>query len=187
MGEIENAHAGERLAGLPIGLGRGLRQMAVTVCLFRFLARARQLDDLARLFLQRCPGLAFRPRLVFARGHVTSSLDYFFFSLLCGLRLPMRPALAAGGRIDHRVDERRLARVHRGVHRALEFVGARGIDADAAEGLHHLVVTGALDEHGRRRIGADRVDVGAAVDAVIVEDDDADRQLVAADRLDLHS
>src|SRR5205085_5080863 len=31
------------------------------------------------------------------------------------------------------------------------------------------------------------VDVGAAIDAVIVQDDDADRELVAADRLDLHA
>ena len=28
------------------------------------------------------------------------------------------------------------------------------VDADAAEGLDHLVVARALDEHGRRRIGA---------------------------------
>ena len=27
--------------------------------------------------------------------------------------------------------------------------GRRGVDADAAEGLHHLVVARALDEHGR--------------------------------------
>src|SRR5438105_115771 len=60
-------------------------------------------------------------------------------------------------------------------------------DAVAAEGFHHLVVARALDEYRRRRIGAARIDVGAAVDAVIVEDDDADRKLVAADGLDLHA
>ena len=35
---------------------------------------------------------------------------------------------------------------------ALQLVGGRHIDADAAEGLHHLVVARALDEHGRRRV-----------------------------------
>ncbi len=59
--------------------------------------------------------------------------------------------------------------------------------ADAAERLHHLVVARALHEDRRRRIGARRIDVGAAIDAVIVEDDDADRQVVPADRLDLHA
>src|ERR1044072_6093654 len=96
-------------------------------------------------------------------------------------------ALAAGGRIERRIDQRGLSAVHRGVDGAFEFVWARRIDADAAEGLHHLVVARALHKHGRRRVIAHRVDVGAAVDAVIVEDDDADRQLVAADRLDIHA
>src|SRR5262249_8917244 len=93
----------------------------------------------------------------------------------------------AGGRIEHRVDQRRFAGIHRRVDRTLELVGVRRIHADAAEGLDHLVVTSALDEHGRRRIAACIVDVGAAIDAVIVEDDDADRKLVTADRFDLHA
>ena len=41
---------------------------------------------------------------------------------------------------------------------ALEFVGRRRIDADAAEGLHHLVVARAFDEDGGRGVrtaGAD--------------------------------
>ena len=69
----------------------------------------------------------------------------------------------------------------------LQLVGRRRVDADAAEGLHHLVVARALDEHRRRDVAAARVGVGAVVDAVVVEDDDADRQAVAADRLDLHA
>src|SRR6185369_12751942 len=96
-------------------------------------------------------------------------------------------ALRARGRIDYRVDERRLARGHRLVDGALELVGRGGIHADAAKGFHHLVVARALDEHGRRGIRVDAVDVGAAIDAVIVEDDDADREVVAADGLDLHA
>src|SRR5262249_35069567 len=96
-------------------------------------------------------------------------------------------ALAAGGRVDHRVDERRLAAVHRGVDGPLEFVGARRIDADAAERLDHLVVARAFDEHRRRGIGIGAVGVWDTINAVIVEDEDAGRQLVAADRLDLHA
>src|SRR6266481_5233516 len=96
-------------------------------------------------------------------------------------------AFGAGGGIDHRVDQGRLAGIHRLVDGALQFVRRRRVDACAAERFHHPVVARALDEHGRRGIGAGRIDVGAAVDSVIVEDHDADRQLVAADRLDLHA
>src|ERR1700739_4568940 len=97
-------------------------------------------------------------------------------------------ALAAGGGIDHRVDQRRLAGIHRCVDGALELVWRRGINADPAEGLDHLVVAGALDEDRGRRVGAAAaVDIGAAINAVIVEDDDADRQVVAADGFDLHA
>src|SRR6202040_274213 len=69
-----------------------------------------------------------------------------------------------------------------------QFVRRGRIDADAAEGFHHLVVTGILDEHGGRNVGAaGRIDVGAAIDAVVVEDDDADREVVPADRFDFHA
>src|SRR6267142_5622951 len=97
-------------------------------------------------------------------------------------------ALRAGCRVDHRVDEGRLAGVHGLVHGAFELVRRRRVYTDAAEGLHHLVVARVLDEHGRRNIRtAGRIDVGPAIDAVVVEDDDADRQVVAADGLDLHA
>ena len=121
-----------------------------------------------------------------ASAWLSESLD---FLLQHALRIEVADAaaLAAGGRVDHRVDQRRLAGIHRLVDGALQLVGRGRVDADAAEGLHHLVVARALDEHGRRRIRASRIDVGAAIDAVVVEDDDADRQLVAADGLDLHA
>src|SRR5687768_3086117 len=96
-------------------------------------------------------------------------------------------AFASGRGIEHRVDQRRLAGVHRLVDGALQLIGRRCVDADAAESFHHLVVPRALDEHGRRWIRTHLVDVGAAINAVVVEDDDADRQLVPADRLDLHA
>src|ERR1700704_3561087 len=76
-------------------------------------------------------------------------------------------ALAAGRRIDHRVDQGRLAGVHGLVHGALQVVGRRHIDAAAAEGFHHPVVARALDEHGGCCVRtACRIDVGPAIDAV---------------------
>src|SRR3546814_1496053 len=90
--------------------------------------------------------------------------------------------------VDHRVDEGRPAGVDGLVHGAAQLVGARHVDADAAETLHHLVVAGALHEGGDRSVGAaGGIDVGAAVDAVVVEDHHADREVVAADGLHLHA
>jgi len=59
--------------------------------------------------------------------------------------------------------------------------------ADAAEGLDHPVVAGIRHEHRGGRIATGRVGVGAAIDAVVVEHHDADRQAVPADRLDFHA
>src|SRR5690242_14549838 len=95
-----------------------------------------------------------------------------FFAIVClllllqlGLRVEIADAtaLAAGGRIDHRVDQRGLASIHRRVDGALQLVGGRGVDAGAAERLHHLVVARALHEHGGRRVVARLVGVGAAI------------------------
>src|SRR5262249_45642384 len=62
------------------------------------------------------------------------------------------------------------------------------MDADAAERLHHLIVARALYEDRRRNVRASGgVDVGSAVDTVIVEDDDADREAIPADRLHFHA
>src|ERR1700730_1864499 len=112
----------------------------------------------------------------------------FLFQNALRIEIADAPALGAGRRINHGVDQGRLARIHRRVDGALEFIRRGRIDAGAAERLHHLVVARSLDEDGRRNVGtAGRIDVGSAVDAVIVEDDDADRQIVAADGLDLHA
>src|SRR5215203_5886230 len=75
-------------------------------------------------------------------------------------------ALGARGLVDHGVDERRLAGRDRLDEALPQLVGRRRVDADAAEGLDHLVVARALDEHRRRDVAAARVDVGALVDAV---------------------
>src|ERR1700733_13356586 len=92
--------------------------------------------------------------------------------------------LAARRRVDHRVDQRGLAAVHGCVDGALQLVRRGRIDANPAEPLDHFVVAGALYERGGGCVGTPaRVDTIAAIDAVIVEHDDADRQVVAADRL----
>src|SRR5581483_7797431 len=60
--------------------------------------------------------------------------------------------------------------------------------AHAAEGFDDLVVARVLDEDGGRRVRpTGRIDVGAAIDSVVVKDHDADRQVVTADRFDLHA
>src|SRR5437764_617990 len=57
--------------------------------------------------------------------------------------------------IDRGVDQGGLAGIHRRVDGALQFVRRGGVDADAAKGLHHLVVARALDEDGGGGIGVD--------------------------------
>src|SRR4051794_26241607 len=90
------------------------------------------------------------------------------------LRVEVADAAALGAcrRIDHRVDQGRLSRVHGLVHGAFQLIGARRIYADAAERFHHLVVARVLDEDGWRN--AVWIDIGAAIDAVVIEYDDAD-------------
>src|ERR1051326_493736 len=100
----------------------------------------------------------------------------------------MERSTAPGTRVRcHSLSLRPLSTVHGGIDRAPQLVGRGRVYADAPERFNHLVVAGAFDEHGRRRIGAVLVDIGAAIDAVIVENDDADGKPVAADRLDFHA
>src|SRR4029453_11208012 len=81
-------------------------------------------------------------------------------------------ALGAGGRVDHRVDEGRLAGVHGRVAGALELVGRRRLNARAAECFGDLVVARAFDEDGRGGIRtAGGIGVGPAINAVVVEHD----------------
>ena len=104
VGEIEDAHAVERLAGLAEGLARRLRQAVRDGLLRRRLFRL-QLHNL----LRRRLGFGLNFRLGFhllALCHCRSSrisIDvaaYFLRSTLCGLRLPMRPlSLPAAGSI----------------------------------------------------------------------------------------
>src|SRR5713226_8139464 len=80
-------------------------------------------------------------------------------------------ALAAGCRIDHRVDEGRLAGVHGLVDGATQLVGCRHMHADAAERFDDFVVARVFDEgRGRGIRTAGGIEVGSAIDAVVVED-----------------
>src|SRR5580658_2499526 len=92
----------------------------------------------------------------------SSALDILCSSLLgprvlrqgaLGVEIADVAALAARRRIDHRVDQRGLAGVHGRVDGAFQLVRRGRIDANAAEPLDHLVVTGALDEAGRCGVG----------------------------------
>ena len=77
-------------------------------------------------------------------------LGYFFFSLLCGLRLPMRPLSLPAAGSSTALMRVGLPESIASFTARLEFVGRGRVDADAAEGLHHLVVARAFDEDGRR-------------------------------------
>src|SRR6185437_16456540 len=69
-------------------------------------------------------------------------------------------------------------------YRLLQVRRLFDVTADAAEGFDHLFVARVVQQAGRRRRDAGLV---AAIDAVVVEDHGSHRQLVAADRLDLHA
>src|SRR5690242_11801060 len=94
--------------------------------------------------------------------------------LLCG-RIETRDAAALGAAalVDHRVDEGRPLAADRLFHRLAKLVRGGDVDTDAAERLHQLLVARVLDEHEGRRVGtAGGVLLVAAVDAVVVHDDD---------------
>src|SRR2546427_1019285 len=96
----------------------------------------------------------------------------------------------AGGLLGNPdVDERRAAEVHRLLQGALQVLRLLDEEALAAERLHHLVVASAIDQRVRlqvleRLVRHFRV---PRADAAVVEDDDLDWQLIAADRLHLHA
>src|SRR3954462_10841951 len=179
--------------GLDDGLGRPLATAFFAAGFFAFsvttfFAAALALGLALVLGLAFVLALAFLPFAIVVPLRVRLMWPIILAKHALRVEVADAAALAAGCRIDHRVDESRLAGVHGLVHGAPQLVRCRHIDADAAERFHHLVVARVLDEHGGRNVRtAGRVDVGSAIDAVIVEDDDADRQVVAADRLDLHA
>src|SRR6202165_625815 len=116
------------------------------------------------------------------------SADLFLANHALRVEVADAAALGAGRRVDHRVDKGRLTGVHRLVHGATQLIGRCHRGANAAECLRNLVVARVFNEDGCRSVRtASRIDVGPAVDAVVVEDDNADRQLVPADRFNFHA
>src|SRR4051794_3001551 len=80
----------------------------------------------------RTPYLCAVPALRSGMKNAAPRPGHELFLLQLALRVEVADAaaLAAGRGIQHRVDQGRLAGIHRGVHRALEFIGAGRIDAD---------------------------------------------------------
>ena len=63
-----------------------------------------------------------------------------------------------------------------------------GVQSHTAKGLHHEVIACAFDKDRGRNIGASAlIDIHAAINAVIIEDHHANRQVVATNGLDLHA
>src|SRR5207248_6336723 len=96
-------------------------------------------------------------RVSASRERTACSSSLFLAQRALRVEIADASALAAGRRVDHRIDEGWVTGVHRLVYGTLEFIGRRRIDADAAERLDHPVVARALDEHRRRRIRAGSV------------------------------
>src|ERR1700682_1382680 len=82
----------------------------------------------------------------------TPVANLFLFQLALRVEVADATALAAGRRVEHGIDEGRLAGVPGRGNGALELVRRRRIDADATEGFHHLVVARAFDKHGWRDV-----------------------------------
>src|SRR6202521_1311318 len=116
------------------------------------------------------------------------SADLFLANHALRVEVADAAALGAGRRVDYGVDKRRLTGVHRLVHGATQLIGRCHMGANAAECFRNLVVARVFNEDGCRSVRtASRIDVGSAVDAVVVEDNDAYRQLVPADRFHFHA
>src|SRR6186997_1706735 len=78
----------------------------------------------------------------------SSALPIRFLLFLLGSGVEARDAPAFRSRlfVDHRIDQRRLARAYRLFHRVAKLGGRRRQHADATEGIHQLLVARALDE-----------------------------------------
>src|SRR5262245_35981679 len=97
--------------------------------------------------------------------------------------------LAGGALRNHDVNEGGAAEAHRLVEGAAKVLRVFDKDALAAEGLHHPVVPGAVNQcvglQVEHRAFRDLRHAGA--DAAIVQDDDLGREVVADQRLHLHA
>src|SRR3954453_11742685 len=102
-----------------------------------------------------------------------------------GVEIAYVAALSTRPRIDRTVDQGRFPRTQRVGKRLLKRLRIRGVVDDSAKGFDQLFVAGFLHQDGWRGIGAaGAIDIVAAIDPAIVEDDRYDRQAVAADGFD---
>src|SRR5260370_20366495 len=93
------------------------------------------------------PATAGRKRGGAARGPAPDVANLFLAKHALRVEVADAAALRAGCRVDHRVDQRRLAGVHGLVHAALELVRGRRLAATAPQCLHQLLLTPALYTH----------------------------------------
>src|SRR5208283_1149365 len=91
-------------------------------------------------------------------------------------------------RIDCAIDQGRFPR-SQGIGESLrEPLRIEGVVTDAAKSFNQLFVLRLLHQDGRSGVGAtSAVNVVAAIDSTVVEDDGDDRQVIAANGFDLHS
>src|SRR6267142_2863609 len=97
-------------------------------------------------------------------------------------------ALRPRCRIDRAIDQGWFPRSQRLGEGLREPLRIDGIVTDTAKGFDQLFVARLFHQDGWRGIGvAAGVDIVAAIDAAVVEDDGDDRQVIAADGFDLHA
>src|SRR3989441_7122474 len=97
-------------------------------------------------------------------------------------------ALRPRCRIDRAIDQGRFPRSQRIGESLREPLRIDGIVADAAKGFDQLFVARLLHQDGRAGVGATAaVDIVAAIDSAVVEDNGDDREAIAANGFDLHS
>ena len=122
VGEVENAHAGERLAGLAVGLAARLRQTvadspswappASPPCGRIFSPRfSPWISFVSSWPLSSPPTIRLVPSVAATAQRPRSRVRGYFLRILHALRIEVADAaaLAAGRRVEHRVDQRRLA------------------------------------------------------------------------------
>src|SRR5690349_7589130 len=119
-----------------------------------------------------CTWVMSRIRTPFSASILVSGTVLFLFSA----RIQARDAAAFDARslVNDCVDQCGPTRSNGFFHRAAKLSRIRGVYADAAECLDDLVVAGAFHEYSRCYIWtASRIDIRAAVYAVVVEYNDA--------------
>src|SRR5258708_1636850 len=119
------------------------------------------------------------------RRSVAAPVAFRLLQCAPGVEALYVPALRAGPRVDGTVDQCGPPGSEGRFQSLREAGGIFDVVADSPERFDQLVVPSVLNEASRRRGNGSRS--VPVVNAIVVEDQDHDRQAVAADRLDLHS